>query len=64
MLGTVQRVLVEGFSKRNADELAARTANNRTVNFAGPAGLLNRFTDLRITEARRHSLRGALAHAR
>jgi len=63
MVGTVQRALVEGPSKRDPAELAARTANNRTVNFAGDASLINRFADLRITEARHHSLRGELAGA-
>jgi tRNA-2-methylthio-N6-dimethylallyladenosine synthase len=60
MVGTVQRALVLGPSKRDPAELAARTANNRTVNFAGHASLVNRFADLRITEARHHSLRGEL----
>ena len=63
MVGTEQRVLVEGPSKRNPAELAARTANNRTVNFPGRAGLLNRFLDLRVTEARHHSLRGEMLNA-
>jgi tRNA-2-methylthio-N6-dimethylallyladenosine synthase len=63
MVGTVQRALVEGPAKRNTDEFAARTANNRTVNFAGRAGLVDRFADLRITEARHHSLRGELLNA-
>jgi tRNA-2-methylthio-N6-dimethylallyladenosine synthase len=63
MVGTVQRALVEGPSKRDPAELAARTANNRTVNFAGHAGLAGRFADLRITEARHYSLRGELAGA-
>jgi tRNA-2-methylthio-N6-dimethylallyladenosine synthase len=63
MVGTVQRVLVQGPSKRDPAELAARTANNRTVNFAGHGGLIGRFADLRITEARHHSLRGELAGA-
>jgi tRNA-2-methylthio-N6-dimethylallyladenosine synthase len=63
MVGTVQRVLVEGPSRRDPAELAARTANNRTVNFAGEAGLVHRFADLRITEARHHSLRGELIDA-
>jgi len=58
MVGTVQQVLVEGPSRRNPAELAARTANNRTVNFAGGGELVGRFTELRITEARHHSLRG------
>ena len=53
----------EGPSKRDPAELAARTGNNRTVNFAGHAGLVGRFADLRITEARHHSLRGELADA-
>ena len=59
MVGTVQRALVEGPSARDPAELAARTANNRTVNFAGDRTLVGRFADLRITEARRHSLRAA-----
>jgi tRNA-2-methylthio-N6-dimethylallyladenosine synthase len=63
MVGSVQRVLVEGPSRRDPVELAGRTANNRTVNFAGAAGLRDRFADLRITEARHHSLRGELLDA-
>jgi tRNA-2-methylthio-N6-dimethylallyladenosine synthase len=63
MVGTLQRALVEGPSKRDPSELAARTANNRTVNFAGGAELVDRFAELRITEARHHSLRGELVHA-
>ena len=63
MVGTVQQVLVEGPSKRNPAELAARTGNNRTVNFAGGSELAGRFTALRVTEARHHSLRGELVHA-
>jgi len=63
MVGTVQQVLVEGPSKRNPAELAARTSNNRTVNFAGDSGLAGQFAALRITEARHHSLRGELLHA-
>jgi tRNA-2-methylthio-N6-dimethylallyladenosine synthase len=64
MVGSVQRVLVEGRSRRDPGELAARTANNRTVNFPFREGLLHRFADLRITEARHHSLRGGLLDAR
>jgi tRNA-2-methylthio-N6-dimethylallyladenosine synthase len=63
MVGTVQQVLVEGPSKRNPAELAARTGNNRTVNFQGSGDLVNGFTNLRITEARHHSLRGELVNA-
>jgi tRNA-2-methylthio-N6-dimethylallyladenosine synthase len=61
MVGSVQRVLVEGPSARDALELAGRTGNNRIVNFAGDAGLVDRFADVRITHCRPHSLRGELA---
>jgi tRNA-2-methylthio-N6-dimethylallyladenosine synthase len=61
MVGGIERVLVEGSSKRSAQELAGRTANNRTVNFAGAPQLVGRFAAVRITEARSHSLRGELA---
>jgi tRNA-2-methylthio-N6-dimethylallyladenosine synthase len=63
MVGTVQRVLVERPAKKDARELAGRTENNRWVNFAGPAGLMDRFVDVVVTEARPHSLRGRLAAA-
>jgi tRNA-2-methylthio-N6-dimethylallyladenosine synthase len=63
MVGTIQQVLVEGPSKRNPVELAARTGNNRTVNFAGGSELAGRFAALRVTEARHHSLRGELIDA-
>jgi len=58
MVGTVQRLLVEGQSRRDADELAGRTGNNRVVNFAGPRRLVGQFVDVRITAALSHSLRG------
>jgi len=58
MVGSVQRVLVEGHARRNDDELSGRTANNRVVNFAGPRRLVGQFVDVRITAALSHSLRG------
>ncbi|MFO1300575.1 MAG: tRNA (N6-isopentenyl adenosine(37)-C2)-methylthiotransferase MiaB [Burkholderiaceae bacterium] len=58
MVGTVQRLLVEGQSRRDADELAGRTGNNRVVNFAGPRRLVGQFVDVRISAALAHSLRG------
>jgi tRNA-2-methylthio-N6-dimethylallyladenosine synthase len=61
MVGSVQRVLVERPSKKDARELAGRTENNRWVNFAGPASLIDRFVDVVVTEAKPHSLRGRLA---
>ena len=58
MVGTVQRVLVDRHSRKDATELAGRTDNNRVVNFAGPARLIGSFVDIRITSALPHSLRG------
>jgi tRNA-2-methylthio-N6-dimethylallyladenosine synthase len=63
MVGTRQRVLIERPAKRDARELAGRTANNRWVNFAGPASLINRFADVEVTAALAHSLRGRLRRA-
>jgi tRNA-2-methylthio-N6-dimethylallyladenosine synthase len=72
MVGTVQRVLVEGLSRKNSNELAARTDNNRVVNFVGDVAndsqkntaknsrLIHNFVDLRITSALPHSLRGEI----
>jgi tRNA-2-methylthio-N6-dimethylallyladenosine synthase len=60
MVGTLQRVLVEGRSRRG-DGLAGRTGNNRIVNFAGPAELAERFVDVRINACAAHTLRGELA---
>ena len=60
MVGSVQRVLVEGTSKKDANELAGRTDNNRIVNFAGNPRLINTFVDVCITEALPHSLRGEI----
>jgi tRNA-2-methylthio-N6-dimethylallyladenosine synthase len=67
MVGSVQRVLVEGHARKDASELAGRTDNNRVVNFpaAGPHAdrLIHRFVDVRITQALPHSLRGELVIA-
>jgi tRNA-2-methylthio-N6-dimethylallyladenosine synthase len=60
MVGTVQRVLVERAARKNAQELAGRTENNRWVNFAGPSTSINQFVDVVITELRAHTLRGRL----
>ena len=61
MIGTTQRVLVEGVSKKDARELAGRTDNNRIVNFAGHARLAGQFVEVTITAALAHTLRGELA---
>jgi tRNA-2-methylthio-N6-dimethylallyladenosine synthase len=64
MLDTTQRALVEGASKKDMSELAARTDNNRVVNFSGSADMIGRFVEVRITQVVRHTLRGELvAHA-
>ncbi|HEY8353568.1 MAG TPA: tRNA (N6-isopentenyl adenosine(37)-C2)-methylthiotransferase MiaB [Methylophilaceae bacterium] len=60
MVGSVQRVLVEGVSRKRETELAGRTDNNRIVNFPGDKSLLNRFVNVRITAALSHTLRGEL----
>ncbi|RIK95863.1 MAG: tRNA (N6-isopentenyl adenosine(37)-C2)-methylthiotransferase MiaB [Burkholderiales bacterium] len=63
MVGSVQRVLVEGRARRDDSDLAARTSNNRVVNFRGASDCIGRFVEVRITEARTHSLRGELVAA-
>ena len=60
MVGTKQRILVERQAKKNAQELAGRTENNRVVNFAGSPDLIGQFVDVEITEALPNSLRGVL----
>jgi tRNA-2-methylthio-N6-dimethylallyladenosine synthase len=62
MVGTVQRILVEGPSKRDTSELMGRTENNRIVNFPGgpsAARLVGQLLDVEITQALPHSLRGS-----
>jgi tRNA-2-methylthio-N6-dimethylallyladenosine synthase len=58
----VQRVLIEGTSRKDANQLAGRTDNNRIVNFDGPSTLINSFATVRITAALPHSLRGELVN--
>ena len=58
MVGSVQRVLVSGPSKRDPSELAGRTENNRVVNFRGSADLIGGFADVAILTALPNSLRG------
>ena len=60
MVGSVQRVLVEGLSRKDENELAGRTDNNRIVNFVGNERLVHRFVDVKITGALPHSLRGEI----
>lgn len=60
MVGSVQRILVENLSRKDANELAGRTDNNRIVNFVGQPRLIHQFVDVRITSALPHSLRGEI----
>ena len=59
-VGSVQRVLVEGPSRKDASELMGRTECNRIVNFKGPTRLVGQLVDLTVTAAFPHSLRGEL----
>ena len=61
MLGSRQRVLVTGSAVKDKMELAARTANNRVVNFAGARSLVGSYVDVIVSAALPHSLRGELA---
>ena len=63
MVGTRQRVLVTGTAAKNARELAARTDNNRVVNFAGDRASIDQYVEVDITAALPHSLRGELTLA-
>ncbi|BBL23357.1 tRNA (N6-isopentenyl adenosine(37)-C2)-methylthiotransferase MiaB [Comamonas terrigena] len=57
-VGTVQRLLVEGLSKRDGSELMGRTECNRVVNFPGNERLIGQMVDVRVTEAKTYTLRG------
>jgi len=63
MVGETIQVLVEGFSKKDSEQLRGKTENNRTVNFTGPASLIGDFADVLITEALPNSLRAELQQA-
>ena len=58
LVGTRQRLLVEGTSKRDAGELMGRTECNRVVNFVGQPRLVGQMVDVTITETRTFTLRG------
>ena len=63
MLGTEQRVLVEGPSKKDIMELTGRTENNRIVNFQGSPDMIGKFVDIKITDVFTNSLRGEVVRA-
>jgi len=58
MVGSIQRILVEGKSRKSDRQLAGKTENNRMVNFDGEQRLIGQFADVLITEAMSNSLRG------
>ncbi|MFZ1851523.1 MAG: tRNA (N6-isopentenyl adenosine(37)-C2)-methylthiotransferase MiaB [Nitrosomonas sp.] len=60
MVGSIQRILLEGTSKKNTNEFFGRTDNNRVVNLMSSPEYVGRFINVRITEARSHSLRGEM----
>jgi len=60
MVGSVVTVLVERPSKRDPNQIAGRTENNRIVNFDGDVSLVGNFAQVEITEAHPNSLRGKL----
>ncbi len=62
-LGTRQRILVEGYSRRDATELMGRTECNRVVNFVGEPQLIGQLVDVKITETRSYTLRGEVVTA-
>jgi tRNA-2-methylthio-N6-dimethylallyladenosine synthase len=58
LIGTRQRILVEGASRRDAGELSGRAGDNRVVNFCGPRRLVGEFVEVTVTAAMAHTLRG------
>ena len=58
MLGSVQRILVEGPSRKSLMELSGRTENNRVVNFEGTPDMIGKFVDVEIVDVYANSLRG------
>ena len=63
MVGKTEQILIEGYSRKNVNELRGKTENNRTVNFVGPKSLIGEFADVLITKALPNSLRGELQQA-
>ncbi|MEM6160025.1 tRNA (N6-isopentenyl adenosine(37)-C2)-methylthiotransferase MiaB [Erwinia sp. P6884] len=60
MMGTVQRILVEGTSRKNVMEMSGRTENNRVVNFEGTPAMIGKFVDVEIVDVYSNSLRGVV----
>jgi tRNA-2-methylthio-N6-dimethylallyladenosine synthase len=62
MIGSIQAVLVDGFSAKDSNELTGRTENNRVVNFQGPARLVGALVPIKITGSHVYTLRGEVIH--
>jgi len=60
MVGTTQKILVEGPSRKSKQEMSGRTENNRVVNFSGSDALVGQFIDVDITQALNNSLKGVI----
>jgi tRNA-2-methylthio-N6-dimethylallyladenosine synthase len=60
MVGTIQKVLVAGPSRKDPQKLSGRTENNRVVNFDGTPDLIGQLISVKITEALPNSLRGVV----
>ena len=60
LIGSTQKILVTGNSKKDIKQLAGRTECNRVVNFDGPAHLIGQFVEIQISDALPNSLRGRL----
>ncbi len=60
LIGSTQRLLITGASKKSSTQLAGRTECNRVVNFSGPTELIGQFRDVLITDAQPNSLRGRI----
>jgi len=61
MVGTTQKILVEGPSRKSDQEMSGRTENNRVVNFIAPLELVGQFVDVGITQALNNSMKGVIA---
>lgn len=63
LIGSTQRILVTGTSKKSSAQLAGRTECNRVINFSGPRDLIGQFVNVHITDAQPNSLRGRVLEA-
>lgn len=60
MVGSTQKILVDGYSKKHPELMTGRTENNKLVVFAGNPRMLHQIVEVKITEANMHSLNGEI----